>query len=351
MTTVGRGTTGLRARSSGVAILLILAFAGVTAGAGQGSRKLDKDQEREGQALVQIVKEVGAGQAAPADFAVTWDNHFLRARDGTTYLPFTVTLVDSASVSDPSLAVLVRVVPKGQAPVSAAAVAPAKDEKKTDPNGPFLYFVDAKPAQAGQPFRFRRALQLKPGEYDVYVAMKQRSAADKPDAKPKTTVLKQAITVPSFAGTDFGLSSVIVAEKADALTTPPTAEQQGDRPYAIGLMDLVPATRQLTKTQELTVYYQIYNPAVDAGRKPDLRFDYTFYRRQEGGDRALGTETQVQNAATLAPQFEVGKFLLFECRAWALTPFPVGEYRLEIKVTDKLSGKAITENVGFTVGS
>jgi hypothetical protein len=32
-----------------------------------------------------------------------------------------------------------------------------------------------------------------------------------------------------------------------------------------------------------------------------------------------------------------------------LTSFPAGDYRLEIKVTDKASGKSVTQNVSFTV--
>ena len=32
-----------------------------------------------------------------------------------------------------------------------------------------------------------------------------------------------------------------------------------------------------------------------------------------------------------------------------MAPFPAGEYRLEIKVTDKPSGKVVTQNVNFTV--
>ena len=34
-----------------------------------------------------------------------------------------------------------------------------------------------------------------------------------------------------------------------------------------------------------------------------------------------------------------------------LTSFPEGEYRLEIKVTDKLAEKTVTRNVNFTVGA
>jgi hypothetical protein len=34
-----------------------------------------------------------------------------------------------------------------------------------------------------------------------------------------------------------------------------------------------------------------------------------------------------------------------------LTSFPEGEYRLEIKVTDKLADKIVTRNVNFTVSA
>ena len=34
-----------------------------------------------------------------------------------------------------------------------------------------------------------------------------------------------------------------------------------------------------------------------------------------------------------------------------LASFPVGEYRLEIKVTDKVSGQTLTQNANFTVES
>jgi hypothetical protein len=33
----------------------------------------------------------------------------------------------------------------------------------------------------------------------------------------------------------------------------------------------------------------------------------------------------------------------------SVTSFPAGDYRLEIKITDKPSGKTVTQNVNFTV--
>jgi hypothetical protein len=32
-----------------------------------------------------------------------------------------------------------------------------------------------------------------------------------------------------------------------------------------------------------------------------------------------------------------------------LSSFPVADYRLEIKITDKASGKSVTQNVNFSV--
>jgi hypothetical protein len=32
-----------------------------------------------------------------------------------------------------------------------------------------------------------------------------------------------------------------------------------------------------------------------------------------------------------------------------LMSFPAGDYRLEIKITDKISGKTLTQNTNFTV--
>jgi hypothetical protein len=52
----------------------------------------------------------------------------------------------------------------------------------------------------------------------------------------------------------------------------------------------------------------------------------------------------------LPPQFDVAAgHQLPGSLVVPLTSFPVGDYRLEIKVTDKISGKTLTQNVNFTV--
>src|SRR5262247_2606952 len=78
--------------------------------------------------LVGVVDSVAAGQAAPSDIAVMWDNsHFFRAPDGSTYMPFSV-VVDKSKIATPTAALYIRVANKG------AATAPAK--RKDTKNAP-----------------------------------------------------------------------------------------------------------------------------------------------------------------------------------------------------------------------
>ena len=56
------------------------------------------------------------------------------------------------------------------------------------------------------------------------------------------------------------------------------------------------------------------------------------------------------NASTLPAQFDVAAgHQLPGSLVVPLASFPVGDYRLEIKLTDKISGKTLTQNVNFTV--
>src|SRR5215212_8993566 len=79
--------------------------------------------------LVTAVDAASAGRAAAAsDIGVTWESsHFFRAPDGTTYMPFTVT-VDKSKIASPTSALYIRAASKADA--AAAAAAPAKGNNK-----------------------------------------------------------------------------------------------------------------------------------------------------------------------------------------------------------------------------
>ena len=96
----------------------------------------------------------------------------------------------------------------------------------------------------------------------------------------------------------------------------------------------------------------IYNPKVDATNKPDVTVEYNFYQRQAGQPEKFFNKTNPQNlnAQTLPPQFDLAAgHQLQSGQAVPLASFPEGDYRLEIKVTDKIANKTLTREFNFTV--
>jgi hypothetical protein len=166
-------------------------------------------------------------------------------------------------------------------------------------------------------------------------------------------VLKQTVTVPDFWNGELNTSSVIIAQRIDPLAAPLTPQQQADRPYALGAMEITPTIDlKFTKKQELSTFMLIYNPKTDSANKPDVQVEYNFYSKPKDGPEKFFNKTNPQNlnAQTLPPQFDLAAgHQLQSGQAVPLATFPEGDYRLEIKVTDKLANKSLTRDVTFTV--
>jgi hypothetical protein len=96
----------------------------------------------------------------------------------------------------------------------------------------------------------------------------------------------------------------------------------------------------------------IYNPKVDSANKPDVVVEYNFYQKPAGQAEKFFNKTSPQNlnAQTLPPNFDFAAgHQLQTGQAVPLASFPEGDYRLEIKVTDKIANKTLTRDVNFTV--
>jgi hypothetical protein len=327
-------------------------------------KKQTDDQKREIQGVVKLVDDVAAGQPAPNDLAVTWVHEdFMKAQGNKQYAPFTVT-IDPSKVTGGPVAFYWRVVSKDAA---AAPPPPPADAKKDDKDKDKKNQAAKRPEYAyedvsfvtvnGQgPMRVTRSLTVPAGAYDVYVAVKESSPAQPPkNAAPaagKASVIKQTLTVPDFWNGDLATSSVILASRIDPLPAPLTPQQQVERPYALGGLEIVPVfDTKLTKKDELQTFMIIYNPKTDGSNKPDVMVEYNFYAKAAGAEKFFNKTTpQNLNAQTLPPQFDVAAGHQLQAgQAVPLTSFPEGEYRLEIKVTDKLANKSLTREVNFTV--
>lgn len=308
-------------------------------------------EQRDIQALVQMVDAVAAGkQPAPADIGLRWENnHFLRGADGSTYVPFTVA-VDATKLAAPGAAFYVRVVNKNAAPVPAAEQG---NRGRNQPPAPAVYpwdnvnFLDV-PSNG----KVSRAMALKPGEYDVFITLKEKSPLEPQRNQPpaKAGMLRRDLTVPDFNGTDLSTSSVFIGD-IEQLTAPLTPAQQQENPYTFGNMRVLPSTDfKLKKSGELQVLFWVYGTQQTSG-KPDVLIEYNFHIKAAEGEKYFNkTAPQLLNASTLPPQFDVAAgHQLPGSLVVPLMSFPAGEYRLEIKVTDKISGKTLTQNANFTV--
>ena len=349
----------------GVALILVWSV-GLAA---QNDKKRDEAQKKEIQNIIKVVDTVAAGQTAANDLGVTWVHEdILKAQGNKQYVPFTVAF-DPSKVTGGTVALYWRVVAKSAAP--AAAPDPAKkDEKKDDKKKPEYAYEDISfvQAAAGQnPMRVSRSFTVPAGAYDVFVVLKEPTPekAPKNAPPPKISVLKQTMNVPDFWNGEFNTSTVILAQRIDPLPAPLTPQQQIERPYALGMMEIVPMLdTKFSKKAELSTFMLIYNPKVDKDNKPDVTVEYNFCQVAAGSEPKAGepckagekffnkTNPQALNASTLPPQFDMAAgHQLQSGQAVSLTPFPEGAYRLEIKITDKVANKTLTRDVNFTVSA
>jgi hypothetical protein len=86
-------------------------------------------------------------------------------------------------------------------------------------------------------------------------------------------------------------------------------------------------------------------------KKFNLEATYTFYRQDGGAEKRFNsTEPQIFSSETMGAGFDpAGNSSIQAGQGVPLQSFPEGQYRLEIKITDKLSAKVLTQNVNFTV--
>jgi hypothetical protein len=297
---------------------------------------------------------------------------FLKASDEKIYVPFTVT-VEPGAFGSANLAAYLRLAPKGmEAPIDAPPP-PVADAKKAKQDrrkrgkeaqdmGPQvvsgveypwedLYELTAAPLTPGGPLAFSRPFSVPAGEYDLYLAVRAREAGEEP---VKVAVLKQTLTVPDYWGPEFQLSSVLVSKDVTELATIPTGDEQKTRPYVIGNFDIKPNfSGQFTQADDFSIFFIVYNPALDAQRQPDVTIEWQPYKQGPLGESKFrSVEAQKLNPQTLPPGFDVAQgHQLVGSLFLPVSAFEPGDYRLAIKVTDNNSGKILEHDVTFVVAA
>ena len=354
-------------------------------------------------ALVQLVDAaivaapiVQVGDTTVGDIVLKWESaHFIKGQNGV-YVPFTISF-DPSSIRTSDVGIYVRAVEKGQLSAVAASLtppaAPAAGAKPPTPPAVPKYSWDnvhfvPKPADG----RITRALALPPGDYELFVALKERSvsptaAVTNPPGtqSSRNGLLRHAVLAPDFNKPELQTSSVILASSVEpvAPAPPPVTVNStdyhhepcwsdhdysfddyskwrsadaggagGESVHVRSNADRTSREGRFGKNNELQVIFWVYGATASAAGKPDVTIDFNFYLKQPDGAEKYFNKTMPQelNAKTLPPEFNAAAgHQLPGSLIVPVAPFPAGDYRLEIKVTDKPSGKVVTQNVTFTV--
>jgi hypothetical protein len=347
----------------------------------KGAPKIDKAQQAEINAAIKIIDDAIKGQTAPTDFRFTFTNHSMKSRDAKTYVPFLLTFDKGQTFPQPAV-YYVRVVSKENLVQAQKAIAEHEEEvqkaamaAKLDPENTELAeeedrvrakvpkveyaFEDFKTINFNKPnpdslFMLPSVMAVVPGTYDAYVLIKETVASVKGKKVPaKAGLLKVALTVPNYDTGELTTSSIVLTKMVQQLKAAPTEADLQRNPFVFGPMAVMPSLDfKFSKNDELTILFYVYNVGVDKTTgKPDLTIDYNFYRKADGAEKFFNkTPTLILNATTLAPTFDLkAGHQLNGGQGLPLSSFDEGEYRVEIKILDKATGKTKIQNCTFTV--
>lgn len=333
---------GRRAIALASAFLLVAATAALAQGKEPQSRRLSKDEQKE---FATITALLNASQPPANDLNLAWDGHeLLKAQGNSEFIPFTVTL-DGSKLSDTHFSLYWRVVSKNQPPPDPKA----RKDKAPDFAAQNLHSVTV--ASKTGTLKLSRSFVVPAGEYDVYVVVKEPDPKKKGETA-KVGFLKQSVSVTDLWNGEFSTGSVIVAERVDPLPAPLTAAQIEERPFAAVVVgsEIVPAKNpKLNKRGELTVFVPIYNAKLGTSGSPDVMVEYNFYITQNGAEKFFNkTQPQAFNAQTVPAGTDAAAGLPGG-QTIPLSSFPEGQYRLEMKITDKLTTKSLTREARFSV--
>lgn len=327
--------------------------------------RIEQTLRQEGQAVVALAD--AADGPAPADFTLAWHNDFLKAQTGT-FVPFIVTIAPRAARASAALLYV-------RASRPAASTPEARNSRRRPPasEGPVLPpFEEIYPVSlSDQPVRIARGFSLPAGEYELTVVVREREREEDRGRRRLAAVRRQPLTVPDYSTGALATSSIMLADRLTVLESTPSAASLFERPYVIGAREVEPAPDTVLRpSEELIVVFLVYNPTVTTDKQFDLEVEYHFFRKSRAGpedarpatpaglaalpgERYFNrTEPQRFNPAILGPPFDPASGQpVMAGQGVPLGGFPEGEYRLLIRVTDRVSRRSLERQLAFTVRS
>ncbi|HEV8368399.1 MAG TPA: GWxTD domain-containing protein [Pyrinomonadaceae bacterium] len=177
---------------------------------------------------------------------------------------------------------------------------------------------------------YAKTFIIAPGHYrlDLFVRDVESGAAG---------VQHIGFQAPTFSTDKLAASSIVLAAKLEDLSLRPAGG-----PFVIGTKKVVPNISGVYRTGEpVGIYLQVYNSAIDQTLlRPAVDVDYVLLRDGKEINKQSEDWREINDSGQ-----RLTLTRLIDTRALA-----AGEYQIQVRIHDRITGQTITPNTTFTVG-
>ena len=216
------------------------------------------------------------------------------------------------------------------------AVAATNQSGKTFSGGRNTLDLNMKPdtakRAAAMGFRVVSSIDLPPGRYTLRIGARENNTK-------KSGSVSYDLEVPDFQVRDLALSSITLAERLEPAAGSPNPNLKS--PFVFGSLRVLPKPGiAYAQDQDFAFYFQVYQARADAASgKPLLDVRYSFLRRDDQDEyQPIGPPLEL-----------IGRDQGAQGYAFPLAAWPIGQYRLRVEVTDRLSGQRAERSADFVV--
>ena len=177
---------------------------------------------------------------------------------------------------------------------------------------------------------YQKVLPLSPGLYKIDLVVKDVQSEN-------VGTINQRLAVPRFSSEQLTASSLIVAD----LIEPVPPRQIGSAPFVLGSLRVRPSVKQeFYQDKELYYWIQIYNLQIDENvQKPSATVETLITRDGREVQKIVETTDELSGAAQ---QMTLQKMI-------DLSDFELGEYTIQVRITDNLSGEIVSQSSDFVI--
>jgi GWxTD domain-containing protein len=173
---------------------------------------------------------------------------------------------------------------------------------------------------------FELPVQLQPGKYKLYIGVRDNTSGT-------AGTMIQDLEVPDYYANELVVSSVVVYNSAEQVEGTPGTPGHA---YQFGPVKFQPAVN-FNQQDTFGIFFFVYGLGRDDGGNSDVTGQYIFY---QDGERKGATKEEVLQANE---EQAVGNAEI------PLSSFEPGNYKIQVKVKDKIRNKVLLEEVEFVI--